>query len=612
MTADRMREVAGRTAGDAAAVLPALAGSWQIDGGEGCASGASFGGSMRFMGLLDAILEEVNDEIGPFDNGIKGFLRRLSPSTPNTIALCSQRSPSPSPAVAVARRRRLSLSPLPSLAVAVAVASPVAPRFLHYCPSGVYFLGSEETVLDELEIPIFFAALYVRFLNWEGILPSSNPNKEKNRMEGMVAQRMELHKREEWSLKGRNNKRGRSGHSKVSLCKKVRARITWRLIASFFILGLTGIFGNQLLFLIGLSYTNPTYAAAIQPAIPVFTFILAAIMGTEMVNLRTHEGQVKVGGTVVCVLGALLMVLYRGPTILGNNEFDLVAHSEISARSQPEPAGLLASILFEIGLERWHIGVICLIGNCLFGPLCARSFPPLLRRDIVASRWRQSSSIHVRSLLRPTLLRCIIPPYATRASSTATCAQLLPSAPPLLPPTINVAHVSPLTLDGALPMSHVITLTPFLLNCYSARDCSLCRLRRLAFVVLDSLSKAPVLAKYPASLSVTAYSYFFGSILMLLSGFCTTTAHADWMLSQSEILAVLYAVNPLSSKNGGSLEAITVGKYRGKMEKISYKSKWGLDKLESCRPNCLRLEVSPSWTVEEMSGGNVGNMGKSP
>ncbi|XP_039690366.1 WAT1-related protein At4g19185 isoform X4 [Medicago truncatula] len=216
--------------------------------------------------------------------------------------------------------------------------------------------------------------------------------------------------------------------------RQTRPPITKKLLMSFFFLGLTGIFGNQLLFLIGLSYTNPTYAAALQPAIPVFTFLFAVIIGVERVNLKSSEGLAKVGGTLICVSGAVLMVLYRGPSLIGYTELVVIPQNDISVGGQPEPSGWLISGLQNLGLDNFELGVVFLIGNTM----CMAAFLTIL---------------------------------------------------------------------------------------------------------------APVLKKYPANLSVTAYSFFFGVVLMAIVSLFMTDLSSDWILTQPEILAVVYAGTIASAFN---------------------------------------------------------------
>ncbi|PIA30877.1 hypothetical protein AQUCO_05300010v1 [Aquilegia coerulea] len=143
-----------------------------------------------------------------------------------------------------------------------------------------------------------------------------------------------------------------------------RPPITRRLLISFFFLGLTGIFGNQLLFLAGLAYTNPTYAAAMQPTVPILTYLLTLIMGIETLNLGKIEGKLKVGGILVCVTGALMMVLLKGPAVIGSGGLEtyILQTENVPAVATTE---WLMSGLIGFGIDRWHFGVLCLVGNCL-------------------------------------------------------------------------------------------------------------------------------------------------------------------------------------------------------------------------------------------------------
>lgn len=83
-------------------------------------------------------------------------------------------------------------------------------------------------------------------------------------------------------------------------------------------------------------------------------FCIFSMFSTETLNLRKTEGQAKLGGIVVCVSGAILMAIFRGPAVFGSKGLD-AAPGEISANSH----------FLGLVIGSWHLGVLCLIGNCM-------------------------------------------------------------------------------------------------------------------------------------------------------------------------------------------------------------------------------------------------------
>ncbi|KAK2994097.1 hypothetical protein RJ640_024361 [Escallonia rubra] len=94
-----------------------------------------------------------------------------------------------------------------------------------------------------------------------------------------------------------------------------RPPLTFSLLSRFFVLGLLGICLLQLCGYAGIDYSSPALAAAMGNLIPAFTFLLAIIFRMERLNLRRSPSQAKSMGTILAILGAFVMTVYKGPPI---------------------------------------------------------------------------------------------------------------------------------------------------------------------------------------------------------------------------------------------------------------------------------------------------------
>ncbi|KAM6564674.1 hypothetical protein CsatB_024672 [Cannabis sativa] len=133
--------------------------------------------------------------------------------------------------------------------------------------------------------------------------------------------------------------------------KKDRPPLSFSFLIQFFIHGLVGITLNQGLYLLGMEKTSPTFACAMDNAIPAITFIMATIFRLEQVHLNRKDGIAKVLGTMSSVAGASVITLYRGPTIYKPTL--QIHHSQ------------LMSTLEDDQDKNWALGCVILLCRCL-------------------------------------------------------------------------------------------------------------------------------------------------------------------------------------------------------------------------------------------------------
>lgn len=102
----------------------------------------------------------------------------------------------------------------------------------------------------------------------------------------------------------------RRGKAKLSLGLKSFCLI--------FFTTLIGVTVNQNIYFEGLYLASTSMASAMGNLVPAVTFIIAAFLGMEKLNIRSLRSNAKIMGTLVCVGGAVLMVLYKGPKLLNS------------------------------------------------------------------------------------------------------------------------------------------------------------------------------------------------------------------------------------------------------------------------------------------------------
>ncbi|KAL8162322.1 hypothetical protein V2J09_013811 [Rumex salicifolius] len=142
--------------------------------------------------------------------------------------------------------------------------------------------------------------------------------------------------------------------------RKSRPKLTWTILGQAFLCGLFGGSLAQNLYLESLALTSATFASAMANLVPAFTFILAVFFRLEKLGINSMAGRAKVLGTILGIVGAMVLTFYKGfeinlwPTLIDARRFTHMAVSSHPQDGNPV-LGSLLSIACTLSYATWLI-----------------------------------------------------------------------------------------------------------------------------------------------------------------------------------------------------------------------------------------------------------------
>ncbi|THU74259.1 hypothetical protein C4D60_Mb04t31490 [Musa balbisiana] len=97
--------------------------------------------------------------------------------------------------------------------------------------------------------------------------------------------------------------------------RKTRPKMTLPIFLKIMAMALLEPVLDQNFYYMGAKNTSASFSSALYNILPAMTFVNAIILRMEKIDIKKRRSQAKVVGTLVTVIGALLMILYKGPAI---------------------------------------------------------------------------------------------------------------------------------------------------------------------------------------------------------------------------------------------------------------------------------------------------------